>query len=485
MRSFVFRAAAGLAAFACWAATDLRLIDAVKRRDAKAANALLAQHANINAALPDGATALAWAVFLDLPDIATKLIAAGANVNTAGEYGETPLTLALANGDVALARQLLKAGADPKVTRWNGETTLMIAAGAGSVEEVKLLIAAGVDVNGAEPRRGQNALMWAAAEGHPDAVDALIQAGAKVDAATRNGFTPLAFAVMKNDPASVRRLIQSGADPNAALPERAATDRTAADPASPDEASPEAPSSAKTAPRMLTIAGSYKSAAAAIALLDGGANPNIAGQSGLTPLHVAAEAGQVDLVRKLLSKGADPNARTSRTNPGQTKAPSYFINLRLSGDVPPLLLAAKANHVDVMHALIEAGADPKLKAQDGITLLLAAAASGHAEPARYAYQFDKDVKAADNQGRTAMHEALTGTAQSATQAELTDLVQYLADIGVPLDEEEHRGRTPIQVGDGVPLDKPIQRIADIIVSRGGTPRHFPKEYVKPGPKEQK
>ena len=62
---------------------------------------------------------------------------------------------------------------------------------------------------------------------------------------------------------------------------------------------------------------------------------------------------------------------------------------------------------------------------------------------------------------------------------MTELVQFLADIGVPLDEIDARGRTPIQTGDGIPLDKPIQRMADIIVSRGQTPRYFPKEYVKP------
>jgi ankyrin repeat protein len=459
------------------------LIDAVKRRDIKAANALLAQHVNINAAQPDGATALAWAVFLDLPDIADKLIDEGANVNTAGEYGETPLTLALANGDAALAGKLLKAGADPKATRWNGETALMIAAGAGSVEEVKLLLAAGLDVNGAEPRKGQNALMWAAVEGHPDVIDALIQAGAKVDAETKSGFTPLAFAVMKNDPRSVARLIQAGADPNYALPDHAMAERPASEPDSPEEPPPDKAVAVQAPTRMLTIASSYKSSAAAIALLDGGANPNIADHLGLTPLHFAAEAGQVDLVKKLVSKGANVNALTNKASGPKSKFSQYFVNLRLSGEVPPLLLAAKNNHVDVMRVLIEAGADPKLKAQDGTTLLLAAAGSGHAEAARYAYEFDKDVKAVDNDGRTAMHESMTGTAQI-PQPELVELVQYLADIGVPMDELDKRGRTPIQVGDGVPIDQPIQRMADIIVSRGGTPRHFPKEYVKPGAKKE-
>src|SRR5215472_3782215 len=134
-------------------ASDLRLLEAVKRRDAKAFDILLAQKADMDAKAPDGATALSWAVFLNLQDMAEKLIAAGAKVNTAGDYGETPLTLAFANGNAGLAEKLLKAGADPKATRWNGETALMIAAGVGSVEEVRMLLDRGLDVNAAEPNR--------------------------------------------------------------------------------------------------------------------------------------------------------------------------------------------------------------------------------------------------------------------------------------------------------------------------------------------
>ena len=118
-----------------------------------------------------------------------------------------------------------------------------------------------------------------------------------------------------------------------------------------------------------------------------------------------------------------------------------------------------------------------MKADDGASLLLAAAASGRVAAAKYAFEFDKDVKAVDNSGRTAMHAAVSGG--GATQTEMTELVQYLADIGVPLDEKDGRGRTPIQTGDVIPFDMPIQRMADIIVSRGGTPVAFPKEYVKP------
>src|SRR5215470_3771328 len=79
---------------ACAGAADLRLLEAIKRRDRKAVTTLLAQHADINAAQPDGATALSWALYLDDRESADLLLAAGANVKTADEYGETPLTLA-------------------------------------------------------------------------------------------------------------------------------------------------------------------------------------------------------------------------------------------------------------------------------------------------------------------------------------------------------------------------------------------------------
>src|SRR5580704_17508265 len=137
-------------------AIDLRLVDAIKRRDHKGFAALMSAKADVNAAQPDGATALAWAAYLDDREAALSLLAAGAKVNTADEYGETPLTLACSAGDDVLVASLLK-----------------IAANSGSLPAVKALIAGGADVNAIEPAKGQNALMWAAAEGHADVVQAL------------------------------------------------------------------------------------------------------------------------------------------------------------------------------------------------------------------------------------------------------------------------------------------------------------------------
>jgi ankyrin repeat protein len=427
---------------------DTRLIDALKRRDVKAFNTLMAQHADVNAALPDGSTPLSWAAFLDLKEPAEKLIASGANVNAPTEYGETPLTLALANGDVPLVQQLLKGGADPKVARWNGETSLMIAAGTGSAEEVKLLLDRGVDVNAAEMHKGQNALMWAAAEGHRDVMDLLIHAGAKVNNASKTGATPLVFAVTKNDGPSVELLLVAGADPNFAMPDGT---------------------------KVLAVATTAKSTKAALVLLDHGADPNAADKAGNTPLHVAAQIGSLDMVEKLLSKKVNLEAKTNKTKPaGITPGPRAQ-----AGEYTPLLLAARFARVDVMRVLIKAGADTHAKAQDGTTLFLAAASSSRVEAAKLAFEYDKDINAMDDQHSTAMHLLFGGAQSGATQTNMTEMAQYLADVGVPLDELDARGRTPCKAGDGAPFDKPIQRIAEIIYARGGTPKYVPKEFVMP------
>ena len=82
-----------------------------------------------------------------------------------------------------------------------------------------------------------------------------------------------------------------------------------------------------------------------------------------------------------------------------------------------------------------------------------AAGRGRAAASKYAVEFDKNGKTAGNSG-------LTG-------------------IEVPLDQKHFRRRTPIQTGDGIPLAKPIEPVADSIVSGGGTPIYFAEEYRKP------
>ncbi|MBM3765138.1 MAG: hypothetical protein FJW32_07075 [Acidobacteria bacterium] len=422
-----------VAAIAALSAAD-PLTEAVTRRDTRAVDLALKKTPKPEAG------ALAWAVELGEREIALKLIAAGADVNAATEYGETPITLAALNGDAALIGALLKAGANAKAARFNGETAFMLAAGSGNAEAVRLLAEAGADVNAIESRKGQSALMWAAAEGHAAAVKVLIDKGADVKAASKAGFSALSFAIAKNDAASVLALIGAGADANYALPDGT---------------------------KAILMAASHRSAAAASALLDAGADPNTADRTGNTPLHLAAQAGDVTLTKKLLAKGAKIDAKTAEATGGR----GFFRGP--PGFQTPLFLAARAGKIGTMKALIEAGANPKERAPDGGSFLMASVGSANAAAVKFAYQFDDDVKIVTRDGATLMHASVTGTANGATleaQLRVCEVIQFLADKGAPVDEKNKAGRTPIDLADGLPIDKAVDLFTELILKSGAKPK---------------
>jgi hypothetical protein len=207
-------------------------------------------------------------------------------------------------------------------------------------------------------------------------------------------------------------------------------------------------------------------------LLDHGADPNVADRTGVTPLHTAAQTGSLELAKELLAKGANPDARTNKTQAGGRGAGGGGGFRLPPGEQTALLVAAKANQEAIMKALIEHHADPKLKAQDGTTLLMAAAGSGHVGVVKYAYEFDQDVKAATDTGDTIIHATVTGTlGPLATQADICEEIQFLADKGAPLDEKNARGRTPIDVADILPIDKAVELITQLIIKSGAQPVH--------------
>jgi len=432
------------------AATDLRLLNAVKRRDHQAVTALLATRVAVNSAQPDGATALSWAAYLDETEVAEKLLAAGAKPNTADEYGETPLTLACANGNSTLVGELLAAGADASAARWDGETALMIAAGAGSVAAVNLLIARGANPNATESRRGQTALMWAAAERHPEVVKTLIDHGSGVRTVSKSGFNALMFAATKNDRTSAEELLAAGADPNYKLPD---------------------------GPSVLTVAASYRSVAVANLLADHGANPNDSDRDGNTPLHIAARFGDLALVEELLANGASANARNAATpvpETGTKGGDAFSVSRYVAGEQTPLMLAAKGDHVDVMRALVAAGADGKLEAQDGTTVLSAAAGSGHLDAVQFAYELNPNVKAVSSVTATSvMHAAVLGTLETSTENQICDVIQFLANHGAPLDDTDVRGRTPVFYANLPPIDKAVSLLLDLIAKSGAQPKIIP------------
>jgi uncharacterized protein len=462
----IVAAMAGLSA----AANSVPLIDAVKAGNVESVRALLKQRVDVNAALPDGTTALHWAAHANSAELARLLLAAGANANAANRYGVTPLTLAASGGNAALAEALLKAGADTKVTVGEGETILMTAARAGNVGTIKALVAHGADVNAAEQWQGQTALVYAATQNHADAVKVLVELGANVNVRSKRlvfpdfvfktagmiyavqpvgDWTPLMYAARDGAIDAARALVDGGADMNLVDPD------------------------GTTALTLAILNGHFD---AAVALLQKGANPNIPDRNGMTALYAAVDmhtiqtvwgrpmplledaTDPVEMVQALLAHKADPNA--------QLKRPIIGRHTRNTGDASlsegttALTRAAKSGDAKLMKVLLDGGANPHLTQADLTTVAMIAASGGGqrvypgaASVSTPATEEDSlaaltlvadagvDLDAFNMNGDTAIHRAAARGADS--------IVTYLSERGVRLDSLDRRGRTALDVALGV------------------------------------
>jgi ankyrin repeat protein len=129
--------------------------------------------------------------------------------DTTLDEGTTPLMRAARAGDAAVMRLLLAKGADSKLTTKDGSTALMFAAGvgyrdkntrgseSGALEALNVGVEQGLDLNQTNSK-GETALHGAAGRGADSIVRYLVEHGAKLDAKTKQGFTPLDFAMGKN-----------------------------------------------------------------------------------------------------------------------------------------------------------------------------------------------------------------------------------------------------------------------------------------------
>src|ERR687895_2392361 len=164
MRRFCLSSAVAVLALAAHvaASADVRLIDAVKRKDAAGVRTLIKQRVDVNAPQGDGATPLHWAAHVDDLTIADLLIRAGAKAAVSNDNGFTPLHLACTNRSSPMVERLLAAGGDPNAASINGETVLMTCARAGEPRSVRALLVKGARVNVKESAHDQTPLMWAA-----------------------------------------------------------------------------------------------------------------------------------------------------------------------------------------------------------------------------------------------------------------------------------------------------------------------------------
>jgi uncharacterized protein len=471
---------------------------------------LLQEHADVNAAQGDGATALHWAAYRDDAETTALLIEAGADANARNNYGITPLVLAAKNGNAAIIRQLLKAGADPNAAVRNNETPLMFAARTDRVDAVNALLDGDAKVNAQEGWNGQTALMWASDTGQTAVVQALLDHGADFRARSHSGATALLFAARHGNIDTVKALLAGGADVNEARPDGAT-------------------------PLLVAVINGH--ADLVDFLLDKGANPNAEGgltqitvqgtrakaaplkyrrlyytkrdSEGVAPgnnwgrplqaaVHVAnwqisddiidVQIDRIRIIKSLLAHGADVNGRSPMEEP---RWPGARYRRPLQG-ATAFLLAAKSADVEVMRLLLAHGADPNINTIDNITPLMAAAGIAWASNQDRASEAQvleavkllveeehADVNAVSDIGETAMHAAAYRGANS--------VVQYLYDKGAKLDVVAKDGRTPLIIAEGVEYGNSFAaqpQTAELLRKLGAPERQCPGGCVAGIPNER-
>ena len=427
--------------------------DAAMRGDREAVRALLKQGGDVNAAEGDGMTALHFAADRGNLELTTMLLYAGANVSAVTRIGHyTPLHIACKAGSAPVVRTLIKAGADVRArTTTTGVTPLHLAAASGNEQVIALLVDAGADVNAAEAEWGQTPLIFAAAQNRPAAIRTLLQRSADPKIATRTvdltkqlqldraasqlqrklleasvpkGEKPTASQVQAAYQAA-RELLASGKVPPPEEAPAGGRGRGTGDPAEPPLSAANSFNPEEINPAVATKGGltALLHAArqgyidAAKALLDGGAPINQVGAGdGTSPLLMAAINGQFDMAMLLLQRGANPNlAATANGVPPLWAVINTQWQPRTRFPQPQETEQQKATYLDVIKALLDAGADPNARLRSHPWYMV------------YSGCGNRNCGLADNSGSTPFWRAAYATDVDAMKL----LAAYGADPNIP------------------------------------------------------
>jgi uncharacterized protein len=350
-----------LLAISLGAAPDPAVVAAAAQaRDAATVRALLTKGADVNAAQGDGMTALHWAAMNADRELASMLLYAGANWRATTRLGGyLPLHLAAQSGADEVLEMLLAAGSDASSRTSTGATPLMLAASSGSVKSVELLLGRGADVNATESAHGQTALMFASASDRADVARLLLKRGSNSATATTIIDLEKLTALPGDDgqQQQQQRPPQGGAAPGAGGAPAAADVAGVTRPYRYNELI-----GRQGGLTALLLASRQGARETAMALVEGGADVNLVSPADHTsPLLIATINGHFDLAMYLMSRGADV---TLSSENGVT--PLYAaINVQWAPKAfypqPRAYLQQSTSYLELMKALLEKGADPNAR----------------------------------------------------------------------------------------------------------------------------
>ncbi|WP_157153243.1 ankyrin repeat domain-containing protein [Brachyspira murdochii] len=305
------------------------------------------------------------------------------------DYDYTPLMIAVYKKDYDMVKYLLDKGANPNTANNENKTALMIAIANNNFDISKLLIQQGANIN-TQDEYGYTALMRAAMIGSYEMVKFLLENGADVNTKDNDGNTVLYYNIrydhygkeemLENAKKIFNLLIKYGADVNTK-----------------DNYGASLLNAAYSLEGLTPNREMFK------VLVENGfdlesrikAEEHYPADYDYTPLMIAAAINDYDMVKFLVEKGADVNAKT---------------HSEYSSVVTPLLLSLDYEHIEsrydenssVAEFLINNGADINVKNNHGETPLMYASKLHNIKVVELLIQKGADINAFDNYGNTAL-----------------------------------------------------------------------------------
>lgn len=454
---------------------DIRIVNrqtgelhqAASKNEIQRIKMLIENGADVNVQDEKDATPLHHAAYNGHLKIVDKLIRSGARVMATDIDGSTPLHNAGLNGHVSVMETLIGKGAEIDALDEQGGSALLNAACQGHGEAIRFLLRAGAKVELAD-RNGDTALHYACYSGHEDAVRALIGAdGLPVDIQNHAGATPMHLACANGNPQVVRLLLSKGADITF-VDKNGTTCLHTASFGNHHEAVRVLLQHCSTLDEslrslLLNVTDSegstplHKSAwqgdlETMKQLLDAGADINVCDNEQTTPLHKAAFKGNAAVCRLLLERGArvdirDKNGGTALYNAcynghmmcvellAQMEGDNPSTVLRDTSGRTPLHAAACWGHWEVVHKLLECGADPNLADDEGSTPLHLAAFNGSHTSVVFLLKKEANISARNKDGIVPLHYA--------SYNGFITIVQLFIDAGCNPNIADSKGVTPL------------------------------------------
>ena len=353
----------------------------------------------------------------------------------------TPLHQAAVDGDIEQVKALIKAGADVNATDGRDNTPLCRAVASGNMEVVQLLVEAGADVNAGN----WPPLCEAVDIDNVPIARYLIDKGANIN--IPEGWTALQEAPYKSSLEMIKLLIAKGGDVNAgpytALHGAVQNNRTDIIELLLENGADINTKAAKRNVTPLCLAACYYDLDTIKLLLARGADPGIADDGGFLPLHWAALRGDKDILDLLLSKGNYANSIYVAAYRGDVNRVKSFIeggvsvNTKDEGGWTPLHWAGLADSPEVAEYLIAKGADVNARAGNSFTPLRNALSL---PVIKLLISKGADINATDTDlGLTKLHKVC--------ESGDIDIVELLIDNGADVNAKPTKGgmygRTPL------------------------------------------